>query len=249
MAPVYPFEARSQPVRQTLGVPPKRLLGPARRQPPRLDDERTERTGRRARRPRRARGRRLDRWRARVGDRRRDHPVAPDGDHLHRARARRSAPARRGAGRVRAVRRGAHRRALGAGGPAPLPDVGAGGGGAAGHRRARSTTARPTRRGSAPRCSTGASSSTPTCAAPTSTARASPARRSGGATSPRSTCQRLALRAGVAPRVDRRPAEGRRVAPGPARSAAISSCRWRCRSWRPAGITVDDDAPDLVDGD
>ena len=45
MAAGLPVEARSQPVRQTLGVPPKRLLGPARRQPPRLDDERTERTG------------------------------------------------------------------------------------------------------------------------------------------------------------------------------------------------------------
>lgn len=32
-------------MRQTLGVPPKRLLGPARRQPPRLDDARIAQTG------------------------------------------------------------------------------------------------------------------------------------------------------------------------------------------------------------
>ena len=42
------------------------------------------------------------------------------------------------------------------------------------------------------------------------------------------------LRAGVAPRLHHRPPQGRRVAAGPARSAATSSCRWRCRSWPPA---------------
>ena len=43
------------------------------------------------------------------------------------------------------------------------------------------------------------------------------------------------LRAGVAPRIHRRPPQGSRGAAGAARSAATSSCRSRCRSWPPAG--------------
>ena len=189
---------------------------PARRQPPRLDDERTERTG----------------------DELDDHDLLEDvewtggapgsvtgveivrsrltGDHLHRARADRPAAARRRAGGVRAVRRGARpasrwervvlRRCRMSGLVAAE---------LAGHRRARSTD----------------------CKADQAWLRASVLDRCElvdtdlrgadlyGARVTRSAFRRcdltevdvsrLAVRAGVAPRLDGRPAQGRRVAAGP----------------------------------
>ena len=233
--------------RQTLAVPPKRLLGPAARQPPRLDDERTERTG----------------------DELDDHDLLEDvewtggapgsvtGVEIVRSRltgitltgleladlrlldvelveCELSGAVLTGARWERVVLRRCRMSGLVA---AELQAVDVRLAGLQG------------RSGLAPRrrCSTAASSSTPTCRAPTSTARASRGRRSGAATSPRSTCPPPSS---SRCRCTARRSTGSR---GPSRcsasrSAATSSCRSRCRSWPPASITVDDDAPDLVDG-
>ena len=200
-----------------------------------------------ARRPRRARGRRVDRRRARRRSRAsrssgRGSPASPSpGSSCRPAAAStsswssascraRCSPRRAGSGS--SLRRC---RMSGSSRPSSRPAT------------CGSRTARPTRPGCGRRCSTGASSSTPTCAAPTSTARGSPARRSGGATSPRSTCrasrfEQVSLHGSTVDRLKGAESlQGLHDRQRPARAAGAPDPR------RPAASPSTTTPPDLVD--